>query len=700
MRGYKYILFILALLASVNMRGQYNPTNPAEPGVYYTLTLQATPSNGGSFNIGTTTSYSEGTNINLRAYTNNYFQFTAWEQDGEVISTSSSFTYTMPAKNVKLIAHYKYNPDSPSEPTEPDLPVYSTLYLSASPASGGYFNINSGNKYEVGTAVSLRAYNNSNFSFKNWTENGEIISTSSSFQYVMKEGNPKLVANFTYNPGNPAEPSETQFYSKLYLKCNPSGGGYFNVNSGNEYQKGSTVYLRAYSNQWYTFQNWTIGDSVISTSSSFNYVMPEKDITLTANYSYNYNPGNPNEPDKPSSQQVNIYGMTENGVRGQTIIYPIYLENPLEVSGMVVDVKFPKGFIAQTGSVSLSGRASGHEMEVKDLGDNNYRFSLLGESNFTGDNGKMFEVQVTIPDTATMGYNYPVVLTHGVMHATDGSQTPVSVRNGYIFVEKVSEDGLYARFSYDKLQGRVKFTNLSSGNSVSYLWNFGDGTTSTEKNPLHVYAKSGYYTVTLTAKGEVDTDIAEQTVLINDESSWRVDGMFYLSDTESGVRYFTSAESLFKFIGGTPLSGDVKISVQGDQTFNYPLNNTNTQLLKNLQSALVAGSYTLSLSKNGTGRNPILLFGEQGGTVDKGFVDFFIELGKNLACEGVDLQLWSISFNPAQIEKLNNQTIHSGEKTSELDFSSIRRRVLHTPHNQGKLVNLKSYWGLPWCSRG
>ena len=177
--------------------------------------------------------------------------------------------------------------------------------------------------------------------------------------------------------------------------------------------------------------------------------------------------------------------------------------------------------------------------------------------------------------------------------------------------------------------------------------------------------------MTLTAKGEIDTDIAEQTVLISDESSWRVDGMFYLSDTESGVRYFTSAESLFKFIGGTPLSGDVKIAVLGDHTFNYPLNSTNTQLLKNLQSALTTGSYTLSLSKNGTGRNPVLIFGEQGGTVDKSFVDFFIQLGKNLSCEGVDLQLWGVSFNPAQIEKLNNQIIHSGERTKEVDFSAI-----------------------------
>lgn len=679
MRGYKYILFILALIASVNMQGQYNPNNPSEPGVYtYTLTLEATPSSGGSFNIGATTSYSEGTNINLRAYTNTSFEFTAWEQDGEVISTSAYFTYTMPAKNVKLIAHYKYNPNSPSEPTEPDLPVYSTLYLSASPEAGGYFNISSGNKYEVGTAVSLRAYNNSNFSFKDWTEDGEVISTSSSFQYVVKAGNPKLVANFTYNPGNPAEPSEARFYRKLYLNCNPSGGGYFNVSSGNEYQEGSSVYLRAYANQWYSFVNWTIGDNIISTNSSFDYVMPEKDITLTANYTYNYDPNNPNEPDKPSSEQVNIYGMTENGVRGQTIIYPIYLENTSDVKGMVVDVQFPKDFLAQIGSVSLSGRASGHEMEVKELGDNNYRFSLLGEDTFTGSNGKMFEIPVTIPDTATMGHNYPVILTHGVMHGTDGNQTPIAVRNGYIYVEKVSEDGLYAKYSYDKLQGRVKFTNLSSGNSVSYLWDFGDGTTSTEKNPLHVYAQSGYYTVTLTAKGEVDTDVAEQTVLINDESTWRVDGMFYLSDEESGVRYFTSAESLFSFIGNTPLSGNVKISVLSDRTFIYTLTTDNINVLKKLQTSLASGSYTLSLTKNGTGRNPVLLFGEQGGTIDKNFVDFFIELGRNMNCEGVDLQLWGISFNPSQIEKLNNQIIHSGEKTSEVDFSSISADLVFT----------------------
>ena len=43
----------------------------------------------------------------------------------------------------------------------------------------------------------------------------------------------------------------------------------------------------------------------------------------------------------------------------------------------------------------------------------------------------------------------------------------------------------------------VTFTNLSTGPSLSYTWNFGDGTTSTAINPTHSYFADGTYSVKL-----------------------------------------------------------------------------------------------------------------------------------------------------------------------------------------------------------
>jgi gliding motility-associated-like protein len=65
-------------------------------------------------------------------------------------------------------------------------------------------------------------------------------------------------------------------------------------------------------------------------------------------------------------------------------------------------------------------------------------------------------------------------------------------------------DPLGADFSVDqtilcKISDEVKFTNKSAGpGTLSYLWDFGDGTTSTEKDPKHIFTQKGIYTIKLT----------------------------------------------------------------------------------------------------------------------------------------------------------------------------------------------------------
>jgi PKD repeat protein len=47
--------------------------------------------------------------------------------------------------------------------------------------------------------------------------------------------------------------------------------------------------------------------------------------------------------------------------------------------------------------------------------------------------------------------------------------------------------------------GTVQFNDFSQDVPTSWLWNFGDGTTSALQNPIHTYTSNGTYTVTLTA---------------------------------------------------------------------------------------------------------------------------------------------------------------------------------------------------------
>lgn len=667
------MLLMLALVTSANMKGQYNPTNPSEPGTYSTLTLKSSPEGAGYFNINSTTTQTPGKSVRVMAYNYANFTFVAWELNGEVISTQAQFDYTMPQNNATLTAHYEYTPSSPSEPSAPVITKYSKLFVNATPSSGGSFNISSGNSYETGTSVNLRAYANNKFKFVCWTEEGEVISTSNSFNYVVKEEDSHIVAHFDYDPDNPSEPTEARLMHTLHVKSNPEKGGYFNISSGNRYEEGTTIGLSAYNNLYYTFENWSIGDSVISTNYQISYVMPTHDVTLQANYSYSYTPTDPSEPGQ-AAPHVALYGMTEDAIRGQNIAYPIHLENTdQDVKGVVVDVQFPSGFTVSTDGIQLSDRVAGHTLEVTELGENNYRLSVKGMEAVSSDNGKLLEIPVAIPDTAVMGQTYPVKLTHGVLIGMDDSQTSISVRSGGILIEKISEDGLYSRFSFEKYQNRVQFKNNSSDKSVRYEWDFGDGQTSTEESPLHVYAQSGSFTVRLTAYGEYAKDMAEMTVLINEPSNWTAQGNYHLSESVQGARHFSSLEDLMKMLCESTINGDIRIFVGSNQTFLYDLSPLNIQNLKHLQSSLAGKGYSISFEKEGNGSTPGIQIGKEMSSYAPTAMDALVALGKSLSFNEVELKLWGFSFDLDYLKKDFSQTVCSGEKTVTEDFSMLSR---------------------------
>lgn len=100
---------------------------------------------------------------------------------------------------------------------------------------------------------------------------------------------------------------------------------------------------------------------------------------------------------------------------------------------------------------------------------------------------------------------YPVKLT-----VTNAFGSDTLIKQAYISVTK---QAVVANFSATPADGAaplsVSFTDLTEGNPTSWAWDFGDGSTSVAKNPVHIYKNPGIYPVSLTGKnaaGETDME--------------------------------------------------------------------------------------------------------------------------------------------------------------------------------------------------
>src|SRR5205823_1474325 len=60
----------------------------------------------------------------------------------------------------------------------------------------------------------------------------------------------------------------------------------------------------------------------------------------------------------------------------------------------------------------------------------------------------------------------------------------------------------------------VAFYDASTGGPTTFSWSFGDGVTSTVKDPSHVYSAPGVYTVTHTAGNACGSDTKTKSNLI------------------------------------------------------------------------------------------------------------------------------------------------------------------------------------------
>ena len=119
--------------------------------------------------------------------------------------------------------------------------------------------------------ITLTATANEGYTFTNWTENDEVVSTEATYTFTVT-GDRTLVANFTLNS-----------YT-VTAAANPSQGG--SVMGAGTFDHGTSVTLTATANEGYTFTNWTENGSVVSTNATYTFTVTG-DRTLVAKFTQN-----------------------------------------------------------------------------------------------------------------------------------------------------------------------------------------------------------------------------------------------------------------------------------------------------------------------------------------------------------------------------------------------------------------------------
>ena len=127
--------------------------------------------------------------------------------------------------------------------------------------------------------------------------------------------------------------------------------------------------------------------------------------------------------------------------------------------------------------------------------------------------GDGFTVVGTNQKNPVHTYNEPGVYNVTLLVQNEGGNSDTTELN-YITVVMTPVANFTAEPKSGPAPLLVQFTDTSQGNPGKYSWRFGDGGTSTEKHPYHLYTSPGNYTVSLTVSNKAGSDTRTITDLI------------------------------------------------------------------------------------------------------------------------------------------------------------------------------------------
>lgn len=206
-----------------------------------------------------------------------------------------------------------YDPSSPGNPgTGEDVTTEKSYHLTVvtNPVGAGS---SYANNYDLKAGEQTYVYTNNatGYTFKNWTIEGEEVSTATRFYYLMPDYDVTIVANYYYTPVSPGNPSpeEQKVKHPATVRAIPSVAASMSPSGAFDMEENTSRNVYAYPYSGWKLTGWTInGEQQPSEDSSIIITMGEKALDIAAYFTY--------KPTSPSNPGANYY----NPSTGQVII--------------------------------------------------------------------------------------------------------------------------------------------------------------------------------------------------------------------------------------------------------------------------------------------------------------------------------------------------------------------------------------------
>lgn len=185
--------------------------------------------------------YMQGETCTLTANSNHGYVFDSWKENDVTVFADSVYSFTVEGDR-HLVAVFEQE-------------CY-VVTVTPEPMDGG--DITGAGNYVVGSLCQLEAFPKPGYVFERWMENGETVSTTSFYSFVVNE-NHDLKACFFRVP------------YEITLSAEPETGGI--VEGGGTYYFGDMVTVRALTNPTYYFINWKENGEVVGTNQNFTFAV-------------------------------------------------------------------------------------------------------------------------------------------------------------------------------------------------------------------------------------------------------------------------------------------------------------------------------------------------------------------------------------------------------------------------------------------